>query len=573
MRNVIDKDEHFERMYEEIANAGIPFQDLARFPDKEKWLDVISTRQRGVAPEVEQEPEEIQRIKRILETRTVTLSFNDTDLAGVLSFLQDITGLNIVIDPNIDAEVTLTLRLKDIVMKNALQLIMDQTGYMYIFKENTIFVTEKGAIPGEGILEIYNISDILAKIPNFVGPDIKVYDPEEQGGGGGGGLGGGISFDDDEEEDEGEPLDPDSLIELIKAATGEDNWPEEAGGFGTISHHRGQLIVINTRDIHKKVAAILDNLRRNTGIFVVMEVRFIDITDDFLEDIGVDYRGLGNGGSTLGTPFAMIANQSGGTDAGITKRNPGRFEDYAGRLQHMFDIQNFMLPGNRIIPQVDGGLWLSSTWIDPFQVNAILHAREETLKLHRMASAIVTAHNAQRVYISILLQRAYVADYDIMAIPGMPPMEIADPIIRCFQEGLVLDVRPVVSSDRKYITIDVRPTYSALTTPTISTIFINIGTYTRTVINADVLEIPEIFIERAFTSVTIPDGGTAIIGGLKEVTERKRVTSIPILDKIPILNWIFKRKGYVNERRNLAILITGRIVIIREEEKAQFGTE
>ena len=98
------------------------------------------------------------------------------------------------------------------------------------------------------------------------------------------------------------------------------------------------------------------------------------------------------------------------------------------------------------------------------------------------------------------------------------------------------------------------------------------GTIAQSVV-AGIIEIPEVFLERAFTSVTIPDGGTAILGGLKEVTERKYVTSIPIFDKLPVFNWVFKRKGYVHERRNLVILITGRIVILREEEKVLFGTK
>lgn len=567
---VKDNTEHFDRCWEELAESKVPYMDYIRFPDKDFWINIADQRAYGVAPEIDQEPIEIQHIKRILNTRTVTLSFSDTSLANVMSFLQDITGLNIVIDPRIDAEVTLTLRLRDIVLKNALQLIMDQTGYMYIFKENTIFITEQGTIPGQGIFEIYNVSDILAKVPNFEGPDVRVWDPEQSGAGGGGG--GGISFDDEEGESEGEPFGPEELIELIKAATGDENWPEEVGGFGTIEHHRGQLIVINTREVHKEVEAILNNLRRNTGIFVVIEVRFVDVRNDFLEDIGIDYRGLGNGGSIIGTPFTLIANNSGGTDSGVHKRVPTPAgENWVGRIQNVFDAFPGLLTGARITPVDTSGLWLSSTWIDPFQIHAILHAREETLRTHQMNSAVITAHNRQRVFLSVLRQRAYIADYDTSGAGGLTPIEVADPIIRNFQEGIVLDVRPVVSSDRKYITIDVRPTFSALTTPTISTIVVNMGTFLPSVIGG-IIEIPEVFLERAFTSVTIPDGGTAILGGLKEVTERKYVTSIPILDKMPVINWVLKRKGYVHERRNLIILITGRIVVVREEEKAKFGT-
>lgn len=564
-----DREEHMERVFEELEEAKIPYQPSVRFPDRDFWLNVVGQRQAGVAPEIEHEPYEIQHIKRVLDTRTVTLSFSDTSLANVISFLQDITGLNIVIDPAVDAEVTLTLRLRDIVLKNALQLIMDQTGYMYIFKESTIFITESGTVPGQGIFEIYNVSDILAKVQDFSGPEVRIFDPEA----GGAGAPGGITFDDDGDEAEGDIIDADSLVELIRVATGEENWPEEEGGFGTITHHRGQLIVINTREIHKKIEEVLKNLRRNYGIFVVIEVRFVDVRNDFLEDIGIDYRGLGNGNAVIGTGFTLIGNNSGGTDSGVHKRVPTpATENYAGRIQHVFDAFPDLIGGARITPAVTSGLWLNSTWVEPFQIQAILHAREETLKTREMSSAMVTAHNRQRVFISVLRQRAYIADYDTSGQGGLAPIEVGDPIIRNFQEGIVLDVRPVVSSDRKYITINIQPTFSALTTATISTITVNMGTFAPSVLNG-IIEIPEVFIERTFTSVTIPDGGTAMLGGLKEVTERKYVTSIPIMDKLPVLNWVFKRKGYVQERRNLVILVTGRIVILRDEEKALFGTE
>ncbi|MFH1421277.1 MAG: hypothetical protein ABIH42_00955, partial [Planctomycetota bacterium] len=329
--------EQKKRVFEELSETKVPYQDVIRFPDRDKWVDIVCQRMPGVTTEIEEEPIEIQHIKRILETRTVTLSFQDTPLSEVVSFLQDITGLNISIDPRIDKEVTLTLRLRDIILKNALQLIVDQTEYMYIFKENVIWITEKSPITGKGILEIYNVSDVLAKIPQFQGPDVRVWDPESGGGGGGGAGGGGLSFEENEET-EGEPFGPDELIELIKAATGEEVWPEEEGGFGTIEHHRGQLIIINTREMHIKVQKILENLRKNTGIFVMVEIRFIEVTNDFLEDIGIDYRGLGNGGSILGAPFTMVPNSSGGTDSGIAKRIPTpQGENIAARVQNSFD--------------------------------------------------------------------------------------------------------------------------------------------------------------------------------------------------------------------------------------------
>ena len=57
----------------------------------------------------------------------------------------------------------------------------------------------------------------------------------------------------------------------------------------------------------------------------------------------------------------------------------------------------------------------------------------------------------------------------------------------------------------------------------------------------------------------MPDGGTLLLGGLKfyeqETLERARSRSS---SKIPILSFLFSRKGHYVNRRNLLVLITAR---------------
>ena len=60
-----------------------------------------------------------------------------------LGFFQFV--IYIEIDRDIDPRVPLTLRLRDIVTKNALQLIMDQTGFTCVFKDDTVFITAPGS--------------------------------------------------------------------------------------------------------------------------------------------------------------------------------------------------------------------------------------------------------------------------------------------------------------------------------------------------------------------------------------------------------------------------------------------
>jgi len=561
----INRDTREQRLWTRLLNdaAQVPYNDYYKFPDRDFWLNVVCQRELGIAVGEEREPEEVKRIKRKLQTETMSIDFADTPLKDVISSIQDMTGLNIVIDPNIDATQTITLKLDNVLLKDALELICKQLDLQYGFRESVIWIGQKGERMEKLVLEIYNVSDIVAQLTNWKEPDIKILNPEEAAGPGGGpGIGA------EEEEEEGE-WGIDALVELIKRAIGEER--AEAEGC-SIEPHRGQIVVVNTPDVHRQIRRVLDRLRQSFGVFVYIEVRFITITQALLEDIGIDYRGLANGAQWIPVvpPPAMLTNMTGGTDPGMTNRNPGAGREvWLARVQH--DWQD-VYAGTGFDRPPDAGLWLQGTWIDPFQLNAIIHARFEDLNTHEMTAAAITASNRQRVYIAVLNQRAYIADYDTSGMGGMTPVEVAEPVVKNFQEGIVIGVRPIVSTDRRYVTINVRATYSHLMGPRISTIMVNIGT-TSSVVVSDAIEVPEIGIDRVFTSVTVPDGGTILLGGFRECFKRKNTYSIPIFGSIPIIGWVFRSTGWVKVRRDVLMLLTARILILRDEEKALFGEQ
>ncbi|MHC4662411.1 MAG: hypothetical protein ACYS8W_12045 [Planctomycetota bacterium] len=120
---------------------------------------------------------------------------------------------------------------------------------------------------------IFNIADLYTKAPDFCGLDPRVKSPEEEGSQ--------IGFE-EFDEDEEPWMDPETIIEIIQSTTGEDAWPEE-DGFGTMSYHRGQLIVVNTPEICKKIEEILTEMRQ--GNFpIAVEIYFLAIPDKKLEE-------------------------------------------------------------------------------------------------------------------------------------------------------------------------------------------------------------------------------------------------------------------------------------------------
>ena len=135
---------------------------------------------------------------------------------------------------------------------------------------------------------------------------------------------------------------------------------------------------------------------------------------------------------------------------------------------------------------------------------------------------------------------------------------------------MILDVEPVISHDKKYVTLDVRPTLATLIGGVISTINISLGSFTNVAFQVPI-GIPEISLQQAFTSVTVPNGGTVLLGGFKSLDEGRWKAYLPLLGDIPLIGNLFRRKATVSEKRSLVILLSARIVDLRQSEKLQFN--
>ncbi|HCS55046.1 MAG TPA: hypothetical protein DIW81_26255, partial [Planctomycetaceae bacterium] len=80
--------------------------------------------------------------------------------------------------------------------------------------------------------------------------------------------------------------------------------------------------------------------------------------------------------------------------------------------------------------------------------------------------------------------------------------------------------------------------------------------------------------EQVFVStvVSVPDGGTVLLGGVKRLREGRNMAGVPILNKIPYVSRLFKNSGVGRETESLMLMVTPRI-IIQEEEEQLLGIE
>ena len=85
------------------------------------------------------------------------------------------------------------------------------------------------------------------------------------------------------------------------------------------------------------------------------------------------------------------------------------------------------------------------------------------------------------------------------------------------------------------------------------------------------IDLPEITLQQAYTSVTVPDGGTVLLGGFRSLNERKYESFVPFVGRLPIIKNLFRRKAYLNEKRSVYILLTAKIIDLRSEERELFN--
>jgi type IV pilus assembly protein PilQ len=72
--------------------------------------------------------------------------------------------------------------------------------------------------------------------------------------------------------------------------------------------------------------------------------------------------------------------------------------------------------------------------------------------------------------------------------------------------------------------------------------------------------IPPIDTQRANTQVQVNDGATTVIGGIFVSQEQSSNARVPLLHRIPLLGWLFRRDSVTDESRELLIFITPRIL-------------
>jgi type IV pilus assembly protein PilQ len=62
------------------------------------------------------------------------------------------------------------------------------------------------------------------------------------------------------------------------------------------------------------------------------------------------------------------------------------------------------------------------------------------------------------------------------------------------------------------------------------------------------------------TKVMVENGGTVVLGGIYQQTERNNENKVPVLGDVPVLGYLFKSTGRESTKTELLVFITPKIV-------------
>ncbi len=324
----------------------------------------------------------------------------------------------------------------------------------------------------------------------------------------------------------------------------------------------GKLAARTTLENHLKLAKLLEQFRKSTGAMITVESRFLDIQDNFLEDIGVNF---GSGGNTF------LPNTIPDIDGAGTSVSPG-YEyvnpqgDYNSRIASIGELS--ITPGSSVNPfqltnEGGGAYQLNILKAERYQLEALLTGVAKDQEIRRLSSPRVTAFDGQTSHTMVVEQSAYIQDLEVNQTGVIP---VINPVIGVLNSGSILEVRPTLSYDRRYVVLEIQPTLAQQLESDVAVLNLS-GSFTVVPV-----ELPVLAVTKIKTTVTVPDGGTVLVGGLKREIHLKTQIGIPGLLDIPLLNLLFGRRAVSTVRSSLFVLINAKITIVHEEEARLFGT-
>ncbi len=349
-----------------------------------------------------------------------------------------------------------------------------------------------------------------------------------------------------------------SLVTLVQESIDPDSWFDLSDtGEGTVTLFPTQqpkkLAVYNTHEVHVEVDKLLQALRKSLGHQVSIEARFLVVSENFLEDVGLDVDFTVNAGTKWGQ---------------IT------FEQ---------ESTTFTDPQPTSVPLSLGGLGAAATIgggygsiLDDLQVSFLLRATQAHRDAKSLDAPMATVLSGESASFNISRPMTF----------ALPPIQTQGaqfvtgggqqnqpggnfPQYASVNASTVLSITPIITHDKKNVLLGIITTqnqFLGIRTTTIETPILT-GTQAGQTATYDV-QTPDQESSSMMTRVSVPDRGTLLLGGQRITAEVEIEAGVPILSKIPFIGRLFRNRSKVKDSKILLILVKP-VIILQEETEAE----
>jgi type II secretory pathway component GspD/PulD (secretin)/tetratricopeptide (TPR) repeat protein len=613
LRDILTDTRNYRRYYEIERSKGYSYQhhelenqDALIAPERllgypSDWPKIVYHRGE---PAAFADAEENRRVLAVLQSKRIPANFNENPLSAVMAYIEQVANVNMDVDwaaletKGIERDTPVTLKLTNVTIETVLDRIMEKvspdsmSGAAWAVQNGVLTVSSREAINKNKVLAIYDIRDLLVEVPDYENaPEFDLQSVLQSTG-----QGGGNSQSPFREAQQERPprrtLEERTrdIVDIIQTNVDTMGWQANGGDVGAIQELSGSLIITNTPANHRAIQGLLRKLREVRSMQINVETRFLLVSQDFFEQIGFDidlYFNANNNqvrAARAQNPNAQASSffdfTQGGYQQGLFTPPGSSAANFAGQRPSPLSPIGVGSNSMGLVEGLAGGdfaggilgsapaLGIAGQFLDDVQVDFLIKATQADRRTVSLTAPRLTFTNGQTSNIIVATQTAFVSDLQ----PVVSESAVGfDPTVNAVNEGVSLIVEGTISSDRRYVTLNVSAAVSKVggfaNTPVSA---VAGGQLVNSAATQSFIQLPIITVTQVQTTVTVPDQGTILLGGQRLVTEQEVETGVPVLSKIPVLNRFFSNRITSKEEQTLLILLKPTILIQNEEEERNF---
>jgi type IV pilus assembly protein PilQ len=438
--------------------------------------------------------------KPVYTGERLTLNFQDIETRAVLQLLADASGQNIVVSDSVTGNVT--LRLQNVPWDQALDIVLRTKGLDKRKQDNVIIVAPQAELAAREKAELAARKDVQELAP-LRSEYLQVNYAKAA-----------------------------DMAALIK---GQNNSLLSPRGSVAVDERTNTLLLQDTSDrladIRRLVATLDIPVRQ-----VLIESRIVIVDNDFQRQIGAVFGFTSvnkNGQNGLVTTTGTAAGTDQIIGSGLTNSLSGAAYPGLGGVS----VPTGSTAANRYNVNLPvsspAGSWALGILGNNFIVDLELSAAQAETQANIIASPrVITANQKQA-----MIKQGIEIPYQQSASSGATTIQFKDAV-------LLLKVTPQITPDNRIILdLNVRDD--------------SVGTV---VVASGGVNVPSINTREITTQVLVNDGQTVVLGGILQTTQREDDTKVPFLGDIPVLGHLFKSTSHQDDKDELMIFITPKIV-------------